>query len=144
MATAPPMSRLPPHMSQTRLISARPARRLGSSFAGVGGVGSGALSRFVIAGWASGSESRSLGLTMVGAGKKPATVGVGTPLAGIGAAAGDSGEGNGSAVRAGGGGMNVGSKVGAGSRVTTGSEVIAGVAVTTGAGVTGVGRTGED
>ncbi len=64
MATAPPMSRLPPHMSQTRLISARPARRLGSSFAGVGGVGSGALSRFVIAGWASGSEPRSFGLTM--------------------------------------------------------------------------------
>lgn len=144
MATAPPISRLPPHTSQIRLINARPARSPGLSFAAVAGVGSGALPGFVIAGWASGSESRSFGLTMVGAGKKPATVGVGTPLAGIGAAAGDSGEGNGSVVRAGGGGMNVGSKVGAGSRVTTGSEVIAGAAVTTGAGVTGVGSTGED
>jgi len=123
MATAPPMSRLPPHMSQTRLISARPARRLGSSFAGVGGVGSGALSRFVIAGWASGSEPRSFGLTMVGAGRKPVTVGVGPPYGGSGAEVGGSGEAKGCAVRPGGGGVSAGSN---------------------GAGVTGVGRTGED
>ena len=127
MATAPPINRLPPHMSQIRLINASPARSPGSSFAGVAGVGSGALPGFVIAGWASGSEPRSFGLTMVGAGKKPGTVDADTPLAGTGSAAG-------------GGGANVG----AGSRVTIGSEVIAGAAVITGAGVIGEGRTGED
>ena len=125
-------------MSQIRLINARPARSPGSSFAAVAGVGSGALPGFVIAGWASGSEPISFGLTMVGAGKKPATVGVATPFAGTGAAVGGSGEGKVSAVRRGGGGRNVG------SRVTAGSEVIAGPAVATGEGVIGAGRTGED
>lgn len=144
MATAPPISRVTPHTSQTRLINARPACSPGSSFVAPAGVGSGAFPGFVIAGWASGSESRSFGLTMVGAGKNPATVGVGTPLAGIGAAVGGSGEGKGSAVRAGKGGMTVGSKVSTGSRVAVGPAVIGGPAVTTGEGVTGVGRTGED
>lgn len=142
MAAAPLISRLPPQTSQIRLIKARPARSPGSSTAAAAGVGSGALPEFVIAGWASGSEPRSFGLTMVGAGKKPATVGVGPAFAGIGAAVGGSVEGKGSAVRA--GGMNVGSKVGAGSRVIIGPEVIAGTAVITGEGVTGEGKTGED
>ena len=144
MATAPPISRLPPQTSQIRLINARPARSPESSSDAVAGVGSGALPGFVSAGWASGSESRSFGLTMVGAGKKPVTVGVGPAFAGTGAAAGGSAEGKGSAVRAGGGGMKVGSKVGAGSIVIIGPEVSAGTAVITGEGVTGVGKTGED
>lgn len=144
MATAPPISRLPPQTSQIRLINARPARRPGSSFATAVGVDSGALPGFEIAGCASGSESRSFGLTMVGAGRKPATVGVGTPLAGTGTTVGGWGESDGSAVRDDGGGMNVGSKVGIGTRVTIDSGVIVGRTVTSGAGVTGVGRTGED
>ena len=142
MITAPPISIAAPHASQMRLSSAIPARSPGSSFATMVGEGSGALPGFVIMGWARGSEPISFGLTIVGAGKKPDTVGVGKIS--VGAAAGGSGVGEGSGVAKGSavtvnwGATTVGPAVFVGSRVHVGAAGIVGE------GVIGVGRMGED
>ncbi len=135
---APPISRVTPHISQMRLSSASPARSPGSLSTTTVGVGSGTLPGFVITGWARGSDSRSLGLTIVGAGKNPDTVGVGKMSVGKGTAVGGSSEGKGSAVASGWGAAMVGTKltVGSGDRVGTAGAV--------GDAATGVGMMGED
>ena len=142
MITAPPISIAAPHASQRRLSSASPACSPGSSFAMIVGEGSGVLPGFVIMGWARGSEPTSFGLTIVGAGKKPDTVGVGKTS--VGAAAGGSGVGKGSGVAKGSAVTVSWGAAMVGPAGLVGSRVHVGAAGTVGEGMICVGRMGED